>query len=261
MNIAFFIVESALFGLFVWLGLFLLNRVFLQNNTSGTMWRYPALYCGIGALLFAGFLLGVAMQSIATTAADYVLWQKLTWWTVPLGAAFYVGATLLLYIHLQSGSYPALLRWKSYWVLLAPACMIAYGTTGDWFLDYDRLTAVVTPYEAFHAPFRLPHYYVYALFVASLLVGSSLVLFRRQPVLRWNSSATSRMAMVQRQLPTASTMRINRPSAMWPLGLPAPPRCCPKRGHLSGPSGQLPGGMDERQRQSRLSQHQIRDVI
>ena len=99
-----FLLESFSAIFILWLGVYIITRDLPHhsepnresNRGSNSRWQRPPLLVGVGTMLFAVYLFGIAMEIIVPTAAEFIQWQRVTWWTVPIATLLFLWAVILL---------------------------------------------------------------------------------------------------------------------------------------------------------------------
>jgi hypothetical protein len=169
---AFFLLLAAGSSFVVWLGLFIVTRELPAQWNLKSILRRPAVLAGAALLLLAVFLFGVTMQTLAATPAEFIRWQRATWWTVPLAEWLFLWA-LIREVYYPYGT-PQQWRWIRWGVfgLLGYALLVALGAMLGVFVDNAAIVRLEHAVAPFRVPSRLPQYYVYGLYVLGLLVAN-----------------------------------------------------------------------------------------
>ena len=112
-----FLLESLSATFILWLGLYVITRDLPLGKETGkaAAWRRPALIAGAGTLLLAIYLLGITMGIVAESAAEYLRWQRATWWTVPVASALFIWAISLTLPLISAPSPTRNPRWRMLW--------------------------------------------------------------------------------------------------------------------------------------------------
>ncbi len=174
-----YIVETVAGGSFLWLGLYLFTRELPVQRTGPYWWRRPALLASLAMMLTSIFLFGTAIQSITTTMSDFVLWQKLTWWPVPVAVALWLWVILL--IVKDDGTKPRSVLWGWAFPLVAltyGAMLSVVGTFSEVLFRYDEVRLQESSFAYFFIPPRVPEHYFYGGYVVITLLTASVLLLR-----------------------------------------------------------------------------------
>lgn len=96
LNQFIFLAENVSAAFILWLGLFIITRDLARASDAFDWQHSPALFAGIATTLLTIYLFGVAMQTVAHTPGEFILWQKSTWWTTPIAILAFFWSVLLL---------------------------------------------------------------------------------------------------------------------------------------------------------------------
>ena len=91
-----FLVEVLSAAFILWLGLYIITRDLPWRRTGSRRWLRPALLSGNALILLAVYLYGIAMESVARSPSDFLLWQQSTWWGVPIAVLLFVWSVMIL---------------------------------------------------------------------------------------------------------------------------------------------------------------------
>ncbi len=81
------------------MGLYIITRglPLPERRKEGFDWlKKPALSAGLAMMLVSWYMFGVAMRSVTPNIDYYILWDRLTWWTVPISVALWFVAVFAL---------------------------------------------------------------------------------------------------------------------------------------------------------------------
>ncbi len=195
-----FLLESLSATFILWLGLYVLTRDLPLGRESGSAitWQRPALIAGAGTLLLAIYLLGITMGIVAESAAEYLRWQRATWWTVPVASALFIWA-ISLTLPLINPVLPIRnTRWRMLWrriglpVIFTVAGLLALGVASGLILDTGGIETRGDTVRSFYTPMRPPFNFIFNGFVLAMLLGGALILL-------WRYLRTPRRSTERRQ--------------------------------------------------------------
>lgn len=177
-----FYAESLTGGLFLWLGLYILSRGFPLDRGAEKRrwWRHGTFAAGLSFVLTAWFIFGIALRSIVVDQDEYVLWLRLTWWSVPLALVLWLRAVWLI----PAKGEPAELSDRERWVLwggLTAAALLAFlSFTANTVFRYQDVVATAAAWtDYYHIPPNTPPYYLFIAFLLLILFSTALSLYRR----------------------------------------------------------------------------------
>lgn len=191
--------ECVAMGVFQWLGLYILSRGLALPICREQLKKLPpALSAGLGMTCMAWFVFGVAARFTAQTPDIYILWQRVTWWAVPMAIFLWFHTTLTISSRGRSRLSHSRWRWVAYrlvgvWGLV----VMLVGTFTHLIFDYpaiysaDSLSAM-----PWLRPLRLPYFvslgpaaWGYASYLIGVLLLCAGILRRQLPQLGDNGEA------------------------------------------------------------------------
>ncbi len=211
-----FLLESLSATFILWLGLYVITRDLPLGEGSNQLggkvpaWQRPALIAGAGTLLLAVYLLGITMNIVAESAAEYLRWQRATWWTVPVASALFIWAVSLTLPLISPALSTQNSRWRALWqrvglpLIFTVAGLLALGVASAFILDTGGIEARGDTVRSFYTPMRSPFNFIFNGFVLTMLLGGALILLwrylrtpRRSPERRqWRMLATGSLVIV-----------------------------------------------------------------
>lgn len=174
----FFFLQNLVGGYFLWLGLFILTRsipLSARPQDLKSLILSPAFASGLAFSLVSVFMFGVAMRSITPVKESYVLWQQLTWWTVPIAVGFWFRAILLL-------NEPAENYKRNLIAFLVPGYGIfvaGIGTFTEAIFRYSEAFPLSRLTDHYLAPLNYPFHLFYSSYLLGVLWLASFILFRQ----------------------------------------------------------------------------------
>ncbi len=179
LKIIVFLIESFGSSFVFWLGLFICTRSIaspLLGAKRTNLWLNPPLMAGSAITLLAFFLFGVAMQTIAETPQHFLIWQRLTWWTIPIAMYGFCWATISLYYRQQVTQ--SVWRWlvRLSWLLaLYALCLVIAILTGI-LVQGEKIQVMQSAFASYRTPSRMPWYLFYALYLLGMLLSTVAIL-------------------------------------------------------------------------------------
>lgn len=171
-----FLIQLGAAAYTLWFGLYVIARVRLF---AGPDWRAqrPGTYMGVTMVLLGVYLLGIAMETVATTAAEFLLWQRLTWWTSAVGVALFLLAVIRWREERRERTaLPAAV--DAVWMSIAT--VVAAGTVLGWYSAPDRVSLGTGMLPVYFTPPRVPAYFIFAGFVLGQLALVVLLLLNQR---------------------------------------------------------------------------------
>lgn len=178
-----FYAQSLAGGFFLWLGLYIITRGITAKEVRISYWRSPAFAAGLGIALASWYMFGIAIGSVTTDKESYVLWERITWWAVPISMALWFRSILLLPDKNKKEVKP---RWLDRFKQIACALVTFYGlflaivsTFTDFLFRRQDTYTQPTSLDNYFVPPRLPQYHLFSLFLMLTLWGAVLLLLYR----------------------------------------------------------------------------------
>lgn len=161
-----------------WLGFYTLTRAWMSPEVERRTPYLPSLFIGISCILFGVYTLGIAMEAVALSSDEFLTWQRLTWWTTPFAAAFFLFAVFTLDQD-RHRFFVSFRHASLFWGLLLASAAIAYGIASGVFSSPVTTTRVVNSAPLFSTAPRMPYYLVYGVYVLGLLMIAAVRLIWR----------------------------------------------------------------------------------
>lgn len=173
----------------LWLGLYMLTRISLLRQDNKKKPDYhSAWFIAIACVMTSVYLLGVAMETMVQSAEEFLLWQRLTWWTSMYSLAFFL-LTVVYLDYDQSGRRGALARRITLLVILGVSTVLAIGVVMGLFTQTDNVRTIDKPFTAYYTPPRMPYYTFFSLWPLIILSATVFLLLRRYWIARRKSNA------------------------------------------------------------------------
>lgn len=198
-----FWLENIAAGLFLWFGLYIMTRDLLSRDDAELperwWWlRQPALWASLAMILTSWFFFGVAVRTMAPTAAEYVLWLRRTWGGMPIAIVFWFWVVIFLCTEASQRRNYRVRKLVIFLVIPLIAAFLSVAGTFTDFLQRFQDTREVASFERFYIPPNMPAYYIYFVFFLGILSVSAVLLTiqyrktrgdsRRQEGFKWLSS-------------------------------------------------------------------------
>ncbi len=181
MRTLIFVLESAISGVFLWLGLYLVTR---DNPIHGPRvrrwWQSPAVAIGVAMICAACVFAGIAMQLISDDPRDVVLWARMTWWPDPFALSALLWGVFLLITDEETS--PRARLWYRIASLVSLVCasfLSVVGMTTNLVFRFDAIRRVPRPPHYLEIPHALPGSLLFDIFVIGTLLIATFLLFRR----------------------------------------------------------------------------------
>ncbi len=177
----FFWLENLAAGLFFWFSLYLLTRDLpSRREESQSLWRWhlPSLLTSTAMGLAALFMFGMAIQSVASTAEEYLLWYRASWWGVPITGILWL--QVVVFLGAEEGQWRSPPLWEQvlFPLLLLYAIVIALaGTFTELIWSFHRVQPG-SSFEPYVVPANKPTFYLYGVYYPSTMWISTALLFR-----------------------------------------------------------------------------------
>lgn len=140
------------------------------------LWQNPPLMAGSAITLLSFFLFGVAMQTIAETPQHFLLWQRLTWWTIPVALYGFCWATLALYYRQQVTQSVWCWLVRLSWLLAWVAFCLTIAIFSGFLVQGEQIQALQSAFASYRTPARMPRYLFYALYLLGMLTSTVAIL-------------------------------------------------------------------------------------
>lgn len=125
----------------------------------------------------SGYFWGVALESTATTITTYLLWDRLTWWVVPVSVACWFRGIVLL-VGAKRHFIPLPYQILSVIPLVYSAGLAIIGSFSDFLYHYQKTYPHPALPNLFIVPSNFPTYYLYGGFwVFSLWITAVLLIY------------------------------------------------------------------------------------
>jgi hypothetical protein len=163
-----FLLESLSATFMLWLGVYIITRDLPHQRRGASGWQRPPLLVGVGTVLFAIYLFGIAMEIIAPTPAEFIRWQRITWWTVPLATLLFLWSVILLTVPTA---------WLPYWqrvalpLLALLALLLSVGIFTGFIIHEEAIQPSLRPLN----PYATPMDNRYRLWFDGAIIGELLL--------------------------------------------------------------------------------------
>ncbi len=181
MRTLLFLLESAISGVFLWLGLYLITRDNPAHDPRlRRWWQSPAVVMGVAMICQAWAFAGIAMQLISDDQRDMVLWARLTWWPEPFALSALLWGVVLVISDEETS--PRARLWGRIATLFSLVCAISLSIVGvatNLVFQFDAIRRVPRPPHYLEIPPTVPGYLLFLIFVLGILLIATFLIFRR----------------------------------------------------------------------------------
>lgn len=173
-----FLVEVLIAAFVLWLGVYIITRDLPWRHESARPWWRPPLLAGAGLILASVYLYGTAMETVSVQQEEFLRWQRVTLWGIPIAiVCFFWAIVLLTCSGRESPPWTRALLPVSVFI----AGFLAIGIAGGALLDVEGIRPGGTIFQPYYTPMSEPFNYIYYGFLASGILGCLAVLIHRLP--------------------------------------------------------------------------------
>ncbi|MCP4421346.1 MAG: hypothetical protein GY805_32445 [Chloroflexi bacterium] len=164
---------------FLWFGIFVITRRRITPKIP--WWQDSPIFTGVAAILTAWYLVGIGLETVATTPETYLFWDRLTWWPVPIAIALWFRAIILLPGIRSDKPESAQVSLHQLSILLLGLALVLglIGPTTNLLFRYQDTLFRSTPFAHYIVPSTQLGFRLYLIFLVITLSLSTWLLWRR----------------------------------------------------------------------------------
>lgn len=194
----FFIIQLVAATYMLWLGLYMFTRIDLLRRDDKKKTDYhSAWFIAAACVMTSVYLLGVAMETMVQSKEEFLLWQRLTWWTSMYGLAFFL-LTVIYLDYDRSDHRGVLVRRIILIAVLTISTLMAAGILLGIFTDTSHIRTIEKPFKAYYTPHLDPQYTIFSLWTLFILSATVFLLLHRYWNVRRKRSAPEDDAKMER---------------------------------------------------------------
>lgn len=173
-----FLIEVLAASFVLWLGLYIITRDLPWRHEDVRLWERPPLLVGTGLVLASIYFYGRAMEMVSVLAEEFIRWQQITQWGVPIGIFCCFWTVVLLTCSGRES--PAWVQ-ALYPTSAVVSALFALGIASGYTFNADGIRAGTTLFQPFYSSMHQPFGYLYSGFVFVGALASVGVLAHRLP--------------------------------------------------------------------------------